>query len=700
MAQKPIGYYGEFRPTGVDQSAARRFEALAGLADQVGDIAFEIGAKRAEKIGAEKGEKAGREAAEAGTPAETKKGFLASMSIEAQAYNTAMQSGYLSQVSTDAKEQIERIAAQYPNDTQAFQTNVRQYTQGLLQGVGEDFQDEVSATINNYVSNAETAVFKNEVTKNRQVAKDSVDARLDGLAIEIEEQSGTGSRIQAETSLAEFDTLLDSQVAINAISLDVAETQKRSARNKLESGLLKAELQADLESDNHVEAYKKLQEFDKPASFTPSEWESFKASAASDISRDQSIYSASKKVTNQNAKKLFDNYATAVSLGWEVSPAETAEVEQAVAGTELAKQLEVIQQLSMFSLEPTSVRNKILSEADTGVLADADQYAKLIATEQNIQKELAKDPLAFGSKQGIVTLDEFDPFSPESLTNRLAQSEIASAHYGVSVSPITDNEAQVLSDQITQMTVPEKIALAKTLQQAPEIWGSIAGKNQAVFAQVGAIGDENIMQRVLSGQEAIAMKNVIPLKRSEYLAPFDDYVGNVYGAEDRSATAQAALAYYAATQTPGEDFDEGMFLDAVEAVTGGISEVNGYKTQLPRGVDSDSFNDFIDAIDFDFIEENGGLGYIDPVTLKRVPYPDRYINDVIKNSQVTNKNNTEYLFTNGVSVFVRMDNGEPFTFSYDDSVVARETAKRRSREEKTQATVESMMFGTPLADTE
>jgi hypothetical protein len=28
MAQKPIGYYGEFRPTGVDQSAARRFEAL------------------------------------------------------------------------------------------------------------------------------------------------------------------------------------------------------------------------------------------------------------------------------------------------------------------------------------------------------------------------------------------------------------------------------------------------------------------------------------------------------------------------------------------------------------------------------------------------------------------------------------------------------------------------------------------------
>tara|TARA_R110000824_G_scaffold85747_3_gene212811 strand:- start:3989 stop:6079 length:2091 start_codon:yes stop_codon:yes gene_type:complete len=679
MAQKPIGYYGEFRPTGVDQSAARRFQALAGLADQVGDIAFEIGAKRAEKIGAEKGEKAGREAAEAGTPAETKKGFLASMSIEAQAYNTAMQSGYLSEVSTDAKEQIERIAAEHPNDTKAFQTNVRQYTQGVLQGVGEDFKDEVSATINNYVSNAETAVFKNEVTKNRQVAKDAVDARLDGLAIEIEENSGTGSRIQAETSLAEVHALLDSQVAINAISLDVAETQKRSARNQLESGLLKAELQADLESDNHVEAYKKLQEFDKPASFTPSEWESFRASAASDISRDQSIYNASQEVAGQNAKKLFDDWATAVSLGWEVSPAETAEVEQAVAGTELAKQLEDIRQLSMFSLESTIVRNKILSKADTGVLVDAGRYAKLIATEQNIQKALAEDALAFGNKQGIVTLDEFDPFSPESLTNRLAQAEIASAHYGVSVPPITDNEAQVLSDQITQMTVPEKIKLAKTLQQAPEIWGSIAGKNQAVFAQVGAIGDEDIMQRVLSGQEAIAMKNVIPPTRSEYLATFEDYVGNVYGAEDRAATAQAAIAYYAATQTPGKDFDVDMFVDAVKAVTGGISEVNGYKTQLPRGVDADRFVEFIDAIDPQFIEENGGLGYIDPVTLKRVSYPDSYINKVIKNSQVTNKNNSEFLFTNGSSVFVRMDNGQPFMFSYDETVIAREIAREATR---------------------
>ena len=692
MAQKPIGYYGEFRPTGVDQSAARRFEALAGLADQVGDVAFQIGAKRAEKIGAEKGEKAGRAAAErlakpqpeVGPPEDveppkTKEGFLASMSIEAQAYNSAMKSAYLSQISTDAKEQIERIRAQYPDDVQAFRKNAGKYGQGLIDGVGEEFQDDISATVNNYVTNAETRVFEDEIFKNRELAKESVNTRLDGLTREVEEVSRSGDRVQAETSLLELETLLDSQVAIDAMDLDVAEEEKRIARNKLESGLLKAELQPDIEAANHTEAYKKLRDFDRPASFTPGEWESFKATAAAEIGRDQSIYNASKKVADQNAEKALQDYTTAVSLGWEVSAEQTAEVERQVAGTPLEKELESTQRLAQFSLMPSSQRQKVLSEANTGILENASEHQKLLVTEQNIQKELAKDPLAFGNRQGIVTLDTFDPFSPESLTSRLSQAEIASAHYGVPVAPITGNEAQTLSDQIAEMTVPEKIALAETLQQAPEIWGSIAGKNQAVFSQAGAIGDRNIMQRVFKGQEAIAQGNVVAPRRSDYLSPFEDYVGEVYGSEDKAATREAALAYYAATQTPGEDFDKDLFLDSVEAVTGGIATVNGFKTQLPRGVDNDRFNKFIDAIDQEFIDENGGLGFIDPVTNHRRPYPETYVNDVIKNSQVTNKNNAEYLFTNGSSVFVRMDNGQPFTFSYDDTVIAREMSRKASR---------------------
>lgn len=247
MAQKPIGYYGEFRPTGVDQSAARRFEALAGLAGQVSDIAFDIGAKRAEKIGAEKGEKAGRKAAErlakpqpeVGPPEdveapETKKGFLASMSIEAQAYNAAMQSAYLAQVSTDSKQQVERIAAQYPDDVQAFQANINQYRQGLLQGVSDEFRDDADATIGNYIANAETAIFKNEVAKNRAAANSARQLALDVHNDEASKMARAGDEAQALVNQQDHDLVIDSMVASGDLPVDEAQNAKDALTRRIQ----------------------------------------------------------------------------------------------------------------------------------------------------------------------------------------------------------------------------------------------------------------------------------------------------------------------------------------------------------------------------------------------------------------------------------------------------------------------------------
>ena len=79
MAQKRIEYYGRFTPTGVDTSQAKRLQALSGLAEQVGDIAFEVGAKIQTKRGAEAGIQSGMEAAkdsESPEAPELREGFL------------------------------------------------------------------------------------------------------------------------------------------------------------------------------------------------------------------------------------------------------------------------------------------------------------------------------------------------------------------------------------------------------------------------------------------------------------------------------------------------------------------------------------------------------------------------------------------------------------------------------------------------
>jgi len=263
MAQKPIGYYGEFRPTGVDQSAARRFEALAGLANQVGDIAYQIGAKKAEQVGAEKGEKAGREYAaklakpqpkvgppEEMAPPETKKGFLASMSIEAQAYNAAMKSAYLSQVSTDAKEQIERIAAQYPNDVQAFKSNIGQYTQGLLQGVGDEYREAAEATVNNYVANAETAVFKNEIATNRAQANASRQLAINLHNDESAKMARDGDPDQAIVNQQHHDLVIDSMVASGDLAADDAQIAKDSLAKRIQQQTQLGELERVIFDEN------------------------------------------------------------------------------------------------------------------------------------------------------------------------------------------------------------------------------------------------------------------------------------------------------------------------------------------------------------------------------------------------------------------------------------------------------------------
>jgi polyhydroxyalkanoate synthesis regulator phasin len=263
MAQKPIGYYGEFRPTGVDQSAARRFEALAGLANQVGDIAYQIGAKKAEQVGAEKGEKAGREYAaklakpqpkvgppEEMAPPETKKGFLASMSIEGQAYDAAMKSAYLSQVSTDAKEQIERIAAQYPNDVQGFRSNIGQYTQGLLQGVGDEYREAAEATVNNYVANAETAVFKNEIATNRAQANASRQLAINLHNDESAKMARDGDPDQAIVNQQHHDLVIDSMVASGDLAADDAQIAKDSLSKRIQQQTQLGELERVIFDEN------------------------------------------------------------------------------------------------------------------------------------------------------------------------------------------------------------------------------------------------------------------------------------------------------------------------------------------------------------------------------------------------------------------------------------------------------------------
>jgi len=148
MAQKRIDYYGRFTPTGVDTSQAKRLQALSGLAEQVGDIAFEIGAKIQTKRGQEAGIASGMEAAkdsESPEAPELREGFLSQISIYDQAYNEAALNAYSSGVRVDGRKKLMEFEEQFADEPDPEQFN--KLWEGYISGVTKGLPPEMAANL-------------------------------------------------------------------------------------------------------------------------------------------------------------------------------------------------------------------------------------------------------------------------------------------------------------------------------------------------------------------------------------------------------------------------------------------------------------------------------------------------------------------------------------------------------------------------
>jgi len=195
--------------------------------------------------------------------------------------------------------------------------------------------------------------------------------------------------------------------------------------------------------------------------------------------------------------------------------------------------------------------------------------------------------------------------------------------------------------------------------------GQIAPKNQQVFSMAGATGDKNLMSIVFRGQELLKNKVVKAPSNTDYLMVTDKYLGDVYDPTDKAATIEAAKAHYAATAGNQVVFNETAWDESLAAVTGGISEINGHKLELPRGVDEDSFENFIDSFSASDVETFGGV----------MGYTDEQAAEAIQDARIKSIGSNEYVvMTNDVQALFKA-NGEPFVLSFTPEIQAKQEAK-------------------------
>ena len=132
MARKPIGFYGQFQPTGVDGSAARQMRALAGLGETVASVATKFGMAKADELAPAQARKDVKKAREEGT--ELPQGPL---TWGSQAYEDAAAGAYYSGVTVDLQNASLDFEAAHPDDATAYQAKMDAARSGLLENAPE-----------------------------------------------------------------------------------------------------------------------------------------------------------------------------------------------------------------------------------------------------------------------------------------------------------------------------------------------------------------------------------------------------------------------------------------------------------------------------------------------------------------------------------------------------------------------------------
>ena len=230
MAQKRIDYYGRFTPTGVDTSQAKRLQALSGLAEQVGDIAFDIGAKIQTERGQEAGVASGMEAAAEGQAPEAKEGFLSAISIYDQAYNKAAVNAYSSGIRVDGKKKLFELEEKYATDPDpvAFQSDFNGYMKGVTQGLPEDIAADLRLRLTEDAMRVQGRLADSQRARQFDLAAANLNEELTTLA----DEQAVAARAGDDTRVQELQVQMENIGIENAELLDPADLAKFEAEQK------------------------------------------------------------------------------------------------------------------------------------------------------------------------------------------------------------------------------------------------------------------------------------------------------------------------------------------------------------------------------------------------------------------------------------------------------------------------------------
>ena len=233
--QQPIGFYGKFQPTGADDSAARRMQALAGLAGQVGGMAEQFGIAKAEELAPEQALQAVEEAR---TVDETGNIIYEEVAQRSgwgsNVFNRTAVHAQLAQRNTDSKVRLTELAVEFADDPIGYENASQAYFDATInsapRALRQDLIDVIAPRIATTGANIGKTFEINAQNANINILSEAVDTGI----IDIENLAREGN---ADLANSEAELLFLTMDALAEASPKYAarvEAQKRD----IESGIM------------------------------------------------------------------------------------------------------------------------------------------------------------------------------------------------------------------------------------------------------------------------------------------------------------------------------------------------------------------------------------------------------------------------------------------------------------------------------
>ena len=249
--------------------------------------------------------------------------------------------------------------------------------------------------------------------------------------------------------------------------------------------------------------------------------------------------------------------------------------------------------------------------------SESDLYRKMQSAHSEARTEIAKDPIAYAIRKRIIPgLMPFDINNPASLKERNIAAGMVTQRLGVSVSPLSDDEAKKLIADMAKAPADQKALMMRqfnqnfTPAQAQSLAAQIDKKGAGELAQAFGMSGQvpEVTSRILQGMEAKkANEKILPAgaELRDMDTAINKKLADAYKADPNAleSVRDAVKSYYAWGRWNVGDLSaklDSKALDrAIYAVSGGVMDFNGAPTLPPRyGVTEKQMRDMITRADF------------------------------------------------------------------------------------------------------